>query len=105
MWDGHLEQITVATRQIILNRLDAHTTAQYTLLRTTLVSSKNIERENIDNMQEAGMARPAVVAWTYPFVLVDKTDGSLRFCVCYRQLHAITVRGNYFISCMDKYID
>jgi Reverse transcriptase (RNA-dependent DNA polymerase) len=48
---------------------------------------------------------PATCEWDYPIVLVPKPDGSLRFCVDYRRLNAITVPDTYPLPRMDECID
>jgi hypothetical protein len=48
---------------------------------------------------------PATCEWASPIVLVPKPDGSLRFCVYYRRLNAITVPDTYPIPRVDECID
>ena len=48
---------------------------------------------------------PATCEWASPIVLVPKPDGSLRFCVDYRRLNAITVPDTYPLPRMDECID
>ena len=37
-----------------------------------------------------------------PYIFVQKLNGSLRFCVDYRKLNAITRRNRYLIPLIDK---
>lgn len=46
-------------------------------------------------MQEAGMAKTAVSEWASPVVFVPIKNYSLRFCVDYNRLDAVTVRDSY----------
>jgi hypothetical protein len=56
-------------------------------------------------MLEQQLIEPATGEWASPIVLVPKPDGSLRFCVDYRRLNAMTVPDAYPLSRMDECID
>ena len=59
----------------------------------------------MEKMLRAGVIEPAATERAPPVVLVPKPDGSLRFCVDYRRLNAITVRDRYPLPHMDECID
>ena len=63
-----------------------------------------MEKKEIDKMLEKGAIEPATTDWASPIVLAPKLDGSLRFCVDYRRLNAMTVRDSYLIPRMDECI-
>ncbi|CAN8076676.1 unnamed protein product, partial [Agarophyton chilense] len=67
--------------------------------------TRQIEEGNISKMLEEGVIEAAQSAWASPVVLVPKPDGSLRFCINYRKLDAVTVRDTYPLPRMDECID
>ena len=50
---------------------------------------KEVARQ-LENMQEQKIIQPSTSPWASPIVLVRKEDGSLRFCIDYRSLNAVT---------------
>lgn len=52
------------------------------------------KREEVEGMFEPGIVEPAQYKWASPVVVDPKSDDTLRFCVDYRNLNAITVRDN-----------
>lgn len=53
----------------------------------------------------SGIMQPAQSAWECPVVLANEGDGSLRFCVNYWKLNAVTIRYTYPLTHMDECID
>ena len=52
-------------------------------------------REHLKLMLDAGVVRPSNSPWCNAVVLVWKKDGSLRFCIDFRRLNALTVKDSH----------
>ncbi|XP_027905965.1 uncharacterized protein LOC114165577 [Vigna unguiculata] len=63
-----------------------------------------IERQIRDMMNE-GLIQRSTSAFSSPVLLVRKKDGTLRFCVDYRALNAITIKDRFPIPSIDELID
>ena len=58
--------------------------------------------EQVAEMTKHGIIEPAASPWASNVVLVRKKDGSLCFCVDYRQLNRITVQNSYPLPLIDN---
>lgn len=67
--------------------------------------TQEIEQQHVDHMLRKGLVEPGQSALASRVIIVPKEDGSLRFCVDYRNLNSITVRGTYCLPRMDECID
>ena len=52
-------------------------------------------REHLKLMLDVGIIRPSNSPWCKAVVLVRKKDGSLRFCINFRKLNALTVKDSH----------
>jgi Reverse transcriptase (RNA-dependent DNA polymerase) len=59
----------------------------------------------VQRMLKAGFIKPTTSEWARPVVLVPKPDGSMRLCIDYRRLNALTVRDSYPLPRMEECID
>ena len=59
----------------------------------------------LESMQEAGIIEPSSSPWSSPVVMVRKKDGSLRFCVDYRELNKVTRKDTYPLPRVDDLLD
>lgn len=62
---------------------------------------KQLLKAELDNLLEAGIIEECEGPWAAPIVLVPKSDGSMRLCVDYQRLNAITVSDAYPLPRMD----
>ena len=72
--------------------------------RTEMVKRKVLDSEII-KMQEAGVIRSSSSPWASPVVLVPKKDGSMRFCIDYRRLNAITQKDVFPLPLISEVLD
>ena len=59
----------------------------------------------LDDMKAKDVIQPSRSPWASPVVLVQKRDGSLRFCIDYRKLNAVTRKDAYPIPRIDDTLD
>ena len=72
--------------------------------RTPMVRREKMA-EMITKMQEQGVVQPSSSPWASPVVLVPKKDGTLRFCIDYRRLNAVTRKDVYPLPRVDDIFD
>ena len=61
--------------------------------------------EHVDKMLANGICEPSNSPWASNVVLVKKGDGSLRFCIDYRQLNLLTVKDSFPLPRIDTCFD
>ena len=61
--------------------------------------------EHVDKMLANNVCEPSNSPWASNVVLVKKSDGTLRFCVDYRQLNSFTVKDSYPLPRIDTCFD
>ena len=63
------------------------------------------EMTQVQQMLSSNVIRPSNSPWASPVVMVRKKDGSLRFCVDFRQLDAATVKDAHPLPRIDDLLD
>jgi len=56
-------------------------------------------------MQDTGVIEPSSSPWASPVVMVRKKDGTLRFCIDYRELNKVTKKDTYPLPHVDDLLD
>jgi hypothetical protein len=101
-WDGRLGHVNSATHHIQL--VPGAKPVHYQPYRAGPRAREN-DASEVQCMLKEGVIEPASCEWESPVVLVHKPDGSMRFCVDYRRLNALTIRDSYPLLRMDQCID
>ena len=68
--------------------------------RTPLNNRKTIDKV-VDEMMDAKIIYRSKSPWSFPVVIVDKKDGSKRFCIDFRKLNKITKLNSYPLPLID----
>ena len=63
------------------------------------------EMAQVQQMLSSNVIRPSNSPWASPVVMVRRKDGSLRFCVDFRQLNAATVKDAHPLPRIDDLLD
>ena len=66
---------------------------------------KDKVRKELDEMLKENIIVPSSSPWSAPIILVDKSDGSVRFCVDYRKLNLVTKPDAYPMPRLDNLIE
>ena len=59
----------------------------------------------LQELLDKGFIRPSTAPWGCPALFVKKKDDSLRLCVDYRPLNAVTIKNKYPLPCIDVLFD
>ena len=102
MWSGKLGTISAAKHRIEVLP-DARPIYQQPYRAGP--QAREAEKREIEKMLSAQVIEPSSSEWASPVVFVPKKDGTLRFCVDYRRLNAVTKRDAYPLPRMDECID
>ena len=73
--------------------------------RRTPFALRQTMEEMVQKMLELGVVEPSHSPWSSPVVLVEKKDGSRRFCVDYRRLNSVTKMDVFPLPRIDDTLD
>src|SRR5579859_5354854 len=59
----------------------------------------------LQELLDKGFIRPSASPWGYPALFIKKKDDTLRMCVDYRPLNAVTVKNKYPLPRIDILFD
>jgi hypothetical protein len=62
-------------------------------------------KKQLKDLQQKGFIRPTASPWGAPVLFVKKKDGSMRLCVDYRDLNAVTIKNKYPLPQIDDLFD
>ena len=65
----------------------------------------DVVEKTLQEMEDKGIIRPSMSPWSAPVVIVQKKDGTLRFCVDYRGLNAKTIKDAYPLPRIEDNLD
>ena len=72
--------------------------------RLPVFKKDEVDRQ-VEKMLEQNIISPSDSPWASPIVLVEKKDGTMRFCIDYRKLNSITKKDAYPLPRIDDSID
>ena len=72
--------------------------------RLSAAEASEVERQLTDYLKR-GFIQPKCSPWASPILLVKKKDGSMRLCVDYRGLNALTIKNKYPLPRIDELFD
>jgi hypothetical protein len=62
-------------------------------------------KKQLEELLDKGFIRPSSSPWGCLAIFVKKNDGTLRMCVDYHPLNAITIKNKYPLPCIDALFD
>ena len=66
---------------------------------------KTTVEEEVQKMLRDDIIEPSNSSWASPVVPVKKKDGSIRYCIDYRRLNAVTRKDSYLLPRIDDSLD
>jgi len=70
-----------------------------------LVDELDELKKQLKELSDKGYIRPSASPWGSPVLFVKKKDGSMRMCIDYRNLNAVTIKNKYPLPRIDDLLD
>jgi len=102
LWAGQLGKVDVTPHRI---KVASGARPRRAQLYQASHASREVIAKEVQRQRDLGVMEPSSAEWAFPVVLVPKPDGTMRFCVDYRQLNEVTVHEVYPLPRMDDCID
>jgi hypothetical protein len=67
----------------------------------TPMKNRQVIDKTVDEMLDANIIKRSRSPWSFPVVIVDKKDGTKRFCVDFRKLNKVTKKNSYPLPLID----
>jgi len=74
-------------------------------VRRVLFAVHQEVQHQLKKLEEMGIVQPSSSPWASPIMLVQKKDGTLRFCVDYRGLSSVTKKDTFPLPRIDDLLD
>lgn len=91
---------------IVQHKIDTgdHPPIRLRSYRTSPANKEEIEKQ-VTEMLENDIISPSVSPWSFPVVLVKKSDGNMRFCIDYRSLNKIIRKDSHPLPRITEALD
>ena len=90
--------------EFVIHVVSGATPASITPYRMAPMELKELKLQ-LQELLEKGFIHPSVSPWGASVLFVKKKDGTLRFCVDYRQLNKMKVKNKYPLPRIDDLFD
>ena len=102
MWSGELGTVKLGEHRI---DTDPNARPYRSQPYRAGLNDREIQRYEVQRQLKLGVIKPSTSEWASTVLLVPKPDGTKRFCVDYRKLNSLTIKGSYPLPKMDECLD